>query len=352
MRLRPYGDSGPLTVPFVALEQYLIAQGRAWERYAWLKARPLTGTRHDELAAIVTPFVFRKYLDYDAYEGLRDIHRQIREQGKRRDYAANVKLGPGGIREIEFIVQALQIVRGGREPALRARGTLPAIAAIAERGLMPAGAAESLRAAYLFLRDVEHRLQYRDDAQTQMLPTADAERAALALASGAADTAAFDATLAAHRDAVAAHFAAIFGTDTPTRGAEPNGGGEQPRRAAAGTGPDAGGPELTALAAIWRGDVARDTALATLAAAGFDDPAALADDLDRVKGGGRYLDCPRCPSSASTRWCRSCSGSPPRPPPGRRSPTTSTSRRGRGRCSCACCRCSRPSPAAARTWRS
>ncbi len=292
MRLRPYGDSGPLTVPFSALEQYLIAQGRAWERYAWLKARPLTGTRHDELAAIVTPFVFRKYLDYDAYEGLRDIHRQIREQGKRRDYAANVKLGPGGIREIEFIVQALQIVRGGREPALRARGTLPAIAAIAERGLMPAGAAESLRAAYLFLRDVEHRLQYRDDAQTQMLPTADAERAALALASGASDTAAFDATLAAHRDAVAAHFAAIFGTDTPTRGAEPNGGGEQPRRAAGGTGPDAGGPELTALAAIWRGDVARDTALATLAAAGFDDPAALADDLDRVKGGSRYLGLP------------------------------------------------------------
>ena len=125
MRLRPYGDSGPLTVPYVALEQYLITQGRAWERYAWLKARPLTGTQHEELAAIVTPFVFRKYLDYDAYEGLRDIHRQIREQGKRRDYAANVKLGAGGIREIEFIVQALQIVRGGREPALRARGTLP-----------------------------------------------------------------------------------------------------------------------------------------------------------------------------------------------------------------------------------
>ena len=116
MRLRPYGESGPLAVPYSALEQYLITQGRAWERYAWLKARALTGARHDELYALVTPFVFRKYLDYDAYEGLRDVHRQIAEQGKRNDYAPNIKLGPGGIREIEFIVQALQIVRGGREP--------------------------------------------------------------------------------------------------------------------------------------------------------------------------------------------------------------------------------------------
>src|SRR5512143_1878136 len=91
MRLRPYGDSGPLTVSFAALEQYLVTQGRAWERYAWLKARPLTGDRHDELAALVTPFVYRKYLDYDAYEGLRGIHRQIREQERRRDYADDIK---------------------------------------------------------------------------------------------------------------------------------------------------------------------------------------------------------------------------------------------------------------------
>jgi hypothetical protein len=124
MRLRPYGESGPLSVPFSALEQYLVTQGRAWERYAWLKARPLTGSRHDELDALVIPFVFRKYLDFDAYDGLRDIHRQIREQGKRSDYEPNIKLGPGGIREIEFTVQALQIVRGGREPDLRVRGTL------------------------------------------------------------------------------------------------------------------------------------------------------------------------------------------------------------------------------------
>ena len=97
MRLRPYGDSGPLSCSFATLENYLIAQGRTWERYAWLKARPLTGKRGDELMQLITPFVFRKYLDYDAYAGLRDVHRQIREQGKRKDYAQNLKLGPGGI---------------------------------------------------------------------------------------------------------------------------------------------------------------------------------------------------------------------------------------------------------------
>jgi len=123
-RLRPYGESGPLSVSFAALERYLVTQGRTWERYAWLKARPLTGARHDELAALITPFVYRKYLDYDAYEGLRGVHRQIREQESR--YGDDIKLGRGGIREIEFVVQALQIVRGGREPALQLRGTLPA----------------------------------------------------------------------------------------------------------------------------------------------------------------------------------------------------------------------------------
>ena len=180
MRLRPYGASGPLAVPYAALELYLITQGRAWERYAWLKARALTGTRHDELHALVTPFVFRKYLDFDAYEGLRDVHRQIGEQGKRNDYGPNIKLGPGGIREIEFIVQALQLVRGGREQGLRVRGTLPALAAIAERSLLPEARIAPLRDAYVFLRNVEHRLQYRDDRQTQTLPADAAERDALA----------------------------------------------------------------------------------------------------------------------------------------------------------------------------
>jgi glutamate-ammonia-ligase adenylyltransferase len=221
VRLRPYGASGPLAVPYSALEQYLITQGRAWERYAWLKARAMTGRRHEELDALVTPFVFRKYLDFDAYDGLREIHRQIGEQGRRNDYAQNIKLGPGGIREIEFIVQALQLVRGGRESALRARGTLPALAAAAERGLLPAAAVDALRDAYVYLRNLEHRLQYRDDRQTQTLPVEAAEREALAQAMGAPGVAAFERDLQAHRAAVAAQFADLSALRNPRRPRRP-----------------------------------------------------------------------------------------------------------------------------------
>ncbi len=281
MRLRPYGESGPLTVPYTGLEQYLITQGRAWERYAWLKARALTGGRHDELYAHITPFVFRKYLDFDAYGGLRDIHRQIREQGKRRDYAPNIKLGPGGIREIEFIVQALQLVRGGREAGLRARGTQAALDAIAARGLLPDAAISMLRAAYVFLRNVEHRLQYRDDRQTQILPSDRGERDALALAAGFATAEAFDAQLAAHREAVTAQFAAAFGD-----------AGATPRDSPAARVTEGGAVDFDALAAIWRDDVARETAQATLGAMGYADPAGLVADLERVRVGSRYVQLP------------------------------------------------------------
>ncbi len=267
VRLRPYGDAGPLAVSFAALEQYLIAQGRTWERYAWLKARALTGARSAELERMVAPFVYRKYLDYDAYEGLRDVHRQIREQGRRRDYAGNIKLGPGGIREIEFIVQALQLVRGGREPALRGRGTLPALAALRVRGLLPAAAADELFDAYRFLRQVEHRLQYRDDAQTHDLPQDDAERAALAASMSCADTPAFNRLLDRHRNNVDRHFDALFST------AE-------------------GGAERDPFAVVWIAPAPEDAHLAVLDAAGYDDPRALIVELARVRQSPRYLQLP------------------------------------------------------------
>ena len=285
MRLRPYGDSGPLAVPYSALELYLITQGRAWERYAWLKARALTGARHDELYALITPFVFRKYLDFDAYEGLRDIHRQIGEQGKRNDYGPNIKLGPGGIREVEFILQALQLVRGGREQGLRVRGTLPALAAVAERNLLPVARVAALRDAYVFLRNVEHRLQYRDDRQTQTLSADTAERDALAHAAGFATADGFDFALRAHRATVTAHFADLFGGPaSPAR---------DPALADGATdNADAARTGLAALAGVWAGDVAPDTACATLAKAGFADPAGLLASLDRVRASGRYVQLP------------------------------------------------------------
>jgi glutamate-ammonia-ligase adenylyltransferase len=269
MRLRPYGASGPLTVSFAALEQYLVTQGRAWERYAWLKARPLTGSRHDELAQLVDPFVYRKYLDYDIYEGLRDIHRQIREQERRGDYAADVKLGPGGIREIEFIAQALQIVRGGKEPALRLRGTLPALAALSARRLLPRGASETLADAYRFLRNVEHRLQYRDDRQTQQLPADAGERLLIAEAMGATDVGAFDQRLDDLRRQVEAQFALVFGES-----AQPNTQDDDP------------------FAGLWEDPLPADVARSRLSAVGFPDPDALLSTLQRVREGTRYAQLP------------------------------------------------------------
>jgi glutamate-ammonia-ligase adenylyltransferase len=276
MRLRPYGESGPLTVPFAALEEYLITQGRTWERYAWLKARPLTGGHHDEVVNLITPFVFRKYLDFDAYEGLRDVHRQIRTQGKRRDYAGDVKLGPGGIREIEFIAQALQLVRGGREPALRVRGTQQALAAIGARGLLPGSTTADLQRAYVFLRNVEHRLQYRDDRQTQLIPVDSGELDTLAHAAAFESASAFAAMLDRERRNVATQFAALFG-DGDHEGAS---AGAQD------------GATKDALAALWRGDIAPDSAHELLAAQGFADPARLAADLARVRSGARYGQLP------------------------------------------------------------
>ena len=278
MRLRPYGESGPLAVPLSSFEQYLVAQGRAWERYAWLKARPITGHSDTELAALVTPFVFRKYLDFDAYEGLRDIHRQIREQGKRRDYAVNIKLGPGGIREVEFSVQALQLVRGGREPALRERGTLAALAVIAERELLPRSISDALRDAYVFLRNLEHRLQYRDDQQTQSLPEDAGEREALAAAMGFSSVTAFEEALAAHRDAVAEHFATVFG--------DPD---EIHQNALS---PATDSPNPQAFSALWRDELTPDAAQALLRDAGFRDPEGLLATLDRVRRSGRYAQLP------------------------------------------------------------
>jgi glutamate-ammonia-ligase adenylyltransferase len=268
MRLRPYGESGALVASFARLEHYLVTQGRAWERYAWLKARALTGARHDELAQMVAPFVYRKYLDYDAYEGLRGIHRQIRAQERREDYGRDIKLGRGGIREIEFVVQALQIVRGGREPSLRVRGTRAALAALAERGLVTAGSAAALDDAYALLRDVEHRLQYRDDEQTQRLPAQPAELAALALSLDLADSAALEARLAGVRGAVELQFGAVFGaSEAPADAAE-------------------------AFVTAWEEPDAASGSGEALRSAGFADPDGLLARLREARASSRYLQLP------------------------------------------------------------
>ena len=174
LALRPNGNSGPPAVSLGALEEYFLVQGREWERFAWLKSRviaPAASVADGSASALrgpVLPFVFRRYLDYNVFESLRTLHRQIREHAARRaaghpGRANDVKLSRGGIREIEFTVQLLQVVRGGQFPELRTRPTLDALQRVSKAGLMPVETADALARAYVFLRRVEHRIQYLDD---------------------------------------------------------------------------------------------------------------------------------------------------------------------------------------------
>lgn len=186
LALRPNGNSGPPVVSLSMLEEYLQIQGREWERFAWLKSRvvapraSVSNGRALALRAIVNSFVYRKYLDYGVFEGLRQLHRKVRDEAQRRaagrpERANDVKLSRGGIREIEFIVQLLLVVRGGQFPEMRTRSTLKALTRLAAAGLMKPDSAARLADAYVFLRRVEHRIQYLDDQQTHLLPTGDGD---------------------------------------------------------------------------------------------------------------------------------------------------------------------------------
>ena len=190
LALRPNGNSGPPVVSLAMLEEYLQVQGREWERFAWLKSRVVaprasvvasaTNGKALALRDMVTAFVYRKYLDYGVFEGLRQLHRKVREEAQRRaagrpERANDVKLSRGGIREIEFIVQLLLVVRGGQFPEMRTRSTLKALSKLAAAGIIKADNARKLAEAYTFLRRVEHRIQYLDDQQTHLLPTVDSD---------------------------------------------------------------------------------------------------------------------------------------------------------------------------------
>jgi glutamate-ammonia-ligase adenylyltransferase len=271
MRLRPNGDSGALVGSLGSLENYFIAQGREWERYAWIKARVMNEGVNlqpewvDGLQEICRPFVFRKYLDFGAINAMRELHAQIRREVARKDMAEHIKLGPGGIREIEFIAQVFQLIRGGREPALQARPTLQILALLAERRLLPADSERELAVAYEFLRRLEHRLQYVNDAQTHRLPTGDDERLQIARSLGFADWSALLTVLDTHRSAVGRHFEQVF--SDPEEGRHP-------------------------LAALWDGPVGGDDPLERLSTLGFRQPQAMLERLQGFRQSSRYLQLP------------------------------------------------------------
>ena len=217
MALRPNGGSGPLAASLNMVEQYLIIQGREWERYAWVKARAVSGNASDitALEAIVRPFVFRRYLDFGVIDAIRTMHAQIRAEVNRQERlhperSHNVKLGRGGIREIEFLAQVFQLIRGGRDAALRIRSTRSTLRVLGEKMLLAPAVVKQLLASYTFLRNLEHRLQYLDDAQTHTLPSSQDDRLVLAQMMGMDNTAALLAALDAHCVFVASQFDAIF----------------------------------------------------------------------------------------------------------------------------------------------
>ncbi len=266
MRLRPYGDSGPLAMSFAALEEYLVAQGREWERYAWIKARVISPqeSKHSvELEKLAQPFVFRKYLDFGAFDSMRKLHAQIRAEVARRDRHHNIKLGRGGIREIEFIAQVFQLIRGGRDAHLRIRPTQQVLQRLAQDGELGADVVARLDSSYIFLRNLEHRLQYVNDQQTQALPEEPATRAIIATAMGYADYPALLADLDPLREFVSAQFEAVFGAK-----------------------------QETSESSWWHEDSNSEELSAALSKLHYGDVPTLAENLLQLRTGSRYRQLP------------------------------------------------------------
>ena len=266
MRLRPYGESGALVSSFSMLENYFVTQGREWERYAWIKGRAICGERIDEMMQLVRPFVFRKYLDFGAFASMRDLHAQIRREVQRREMSDNIKLGPGGIREIEFTAQVFQLIRGGKLPELQILPTLKVLALLVSKGLLPEQAVEELTSAYVFLRNLEHRLQYLDDRQTQTLPQSETDQAIIAEGMGFPDYASFMEVLDIHRTKVSRHFDQVFAAPHSTQESHP-------------------------LAALWNG-MSDEDAISRLGELGYRQPDTVQERLQQIRHGNRYNQMP------------------------------------------------------------
>ncbi|HYN53737.1 MAG TPA: bifunctional [glutamate--ammonia ligase]-adenylyl-L-tyrosine phosphorylase/[glutamate--ammonia-ligase] adenylyltransferase, partial [Methylotenera sp.] len=214
MRLRPFGSEGALVSSLDALEDYYQNNGREWERYAWIKGRVITQNGHT-LEKLLKPFVFRKYLDFGAFASMRDLKIQIQRDVNSKGMHDNIKLGRGGIREIEFIAQVFQLIRGGQDSSLQIKPTLAVLALLKSKGLLPEKTVDELSEAYVFLRNLEHRLMYVENAQTHELPKTDTARVRIAKAMNFSSWGQFLAQLNVYRQQVQQHFDAIFSDANP-----------------------------------------------------------------------------------------------------------------------------------------
>lgn len=266
MRLRPFGGEGALVSNLDALEEYYQNNGREWERYAWIKGREVTGG--SQVSNLLKPFVFRKYLDFGAFASMRDLKIQIQRDVNSKGMHDNIKLGRGGIREIEFIAQVFQLIRGGQDVSLQIKPTLSVLELLKNKGLLPEKTVSELSEAYIFLRNLEHRLMYVDDAQTQELPKSDEAKARIAKAMCFEDWEQFLDKLNAYRQQVQQHFDETFSDANATQG------------------------ELEVEKSIWNGAIAEQDSLPALQKLGFVDSNETLRRLNTLHQSSRYCQLP------------------------------------------------------------
>jgi len=275
MRLRPFGSEGVLVPNCDALEEYYQNNGREWERYAWIKGRVVAGPKA-LITKLLKPFVFRKYLDYNALTSLRDLKMQIQRDVLQKGMQDNIKLGRGGIREIEFIAQVFQLIRGGTDASLQIKPTLPVLELLKNKGLLPEKTVTELTTAYVFLRNLEHRLMYVDDQQTQDLPKNEMAKARIADAMQYKDWESFFAQLNVHRQNVQQNFDATFNSEASSSSAKNNQSGEQ----------------YETETALWQQTLDDTLALKTLSDAGYSDANEALQRLKMLRASSRYKQLP------------------------------------------------------------
>ena len=269
MQLRPFGSEGQIACSYQMLEDYYQKYGREWERYAWVKGRGIVGP-HEELHNIINPFVYRKYLDYGALNSMRDLKAQIQNDVNKRGIQENIKLGRGGIRKIEFIAQVYQLIRGGQDKTLRLKSLLPTLALLETKRLLSKDGIKALTEAYEFLRNLEHRLQYMEDMQTQELPKSDEGKLRVVQSMQYRDWNAFYQDLEIHRTNVEFYFDEVFKETIK----------------------DEDSPQLNLTKALWISALRLEDSHKHLESLGFKLPDETYQVLDGLKHSSRYLHLP------------------------------------------------------------